>query len=473
MSEIITGKDLQRIGWKPGKLLGIAKKVALNLMQEGADKQSVLTTLQDVLESPSHHLDNLILRDLVEAVIQDQMPPQEPPEEALRPTPLSFEVWGEQIIDPLAKQQMTTAMRLPVSIAGALMPDAHVGYGLPIGGVLATENTVIPYAVGVDIACRMMLSVFPEPPNLLVAHHDRLRKALLNETHFGTGDRWRIGDPQTPQHEVLDAGDWNATPLLRSLRDKARAQLGTSGSGNHFVEWGTLTIDRPDPETGLQPGKYVALLSHSGSRGVGARIAEHFTKVAKALHPKLPNEAQHLAWLDLSSEEGDAYWQAMQLAGHFAQANHHIIHRRVARAAGLEAFFMVENHHNFAWKELLSDGREAIIHRKGATPAGAGVLGIIPGSMGDVGYLVRGLGHVPALNSASHGAGRLMSRKAATSAITLHDRNEYLQKRGVTLLSGGLDEAPQAYKPIGEVMAAQTDLVETLARFNPVIVRMA
>ena len=138
-----------------------------------------------------------------------------------------------------------------------------------------------------------------------------------------------------------------------------------------------------------------------------------------------------------------------------SSANHFIIHRRVAAAIGLKEAAVVENHHNFAWKENLPDGRTVIVHRKGATPAGVGVLGIIPGSMGDAGYLVRGKGVASSLASASHGAGRLMSRRAALNSISRSARDEYLKKNDVTLLGGGMDESPQAYKPIEEVIAAQ------------------
>jgi tRNA-splicing ligase RtcB len=163
----------------------------------------------------------------------------------------------------------------------------------------------------------------------------------------------------------------------------------------------------------------------------------------------------------------------MELAGRFASANHYVIHHRVARAVGLKEAAVVENHHNFAWIERLSDGRNAIVHRKGATPAGAGVLGVIPGSMGDAGYVVRGRGVSESLESASHGAGRLMSRKAALNSISRSARDQYLKERGVTLLGGGLDESPQAYKPIEGIISAQSDLVEVLGKFTPRIVRMA
>jgi tRNA-splicing ligase RtcB len=145
----------------------------------------------------------------------------------------------------------------------------------------------------------------------------------------------------------------------------------------------------------------------------------------------------------------------------------------VANAVGLKETFVVENHHNFAWQEKLPDGKSVIVHRKGATPAGAGVLGVIPGSMGDAGYVVRGRGVSDSLESASHGAGRLMSRKAALNAISKSTRDEYLQERGVTLLGGGMDESPQAYKPIDTIIAAQSDLVEVIGKFMPRIVRMA
>jgi tRNA-splicing ligase RtcB len=163
----------------------------------------------------------------------------------------------------------------------------------------------------------------------------------------------------------------------------------------------------------------------------------------------------------------------MELAGRFASANHEVIHQRVQRAAGLPEAAVIENHHNFAFRERLADGSEAIVHRKGATPAGVGVLGVIPGSMGDAGYVVRGRGDAQALNSASHGAGRKMGRRAALNAISKRERDAYLSERGVTLLGGGMDESPQAYKDIEAVIAAQDELVEVIGKFSPRIVRMA
>jgi tRNA-splicing ligase RtcB len=237
------------------------------------------------------------------------------------------------------------------------------------------------------------------------------------------------------------------------------------------VEWGSFSLYERLGD--LQPGEYLALLSHSGSRSVGYKIADRYSKLAMAKHPGLDKSIRQLAWLPLDSETGQEYWLSMELAGKFASANHYIIHHRVARAVGLREALAVENHHNFAWEETLPDGRKVIVHRKGATPAGVGVLGVIPGSMGDAGYVVRGRGKSESLESASHGAGRLMSRKAALNLISRAIRDAYLRERGVTLLGGGMDESPQAYKPIDSIIAAQSDLVDVIGKFMPRIVRMA
>ena len=380
-----------------------------------------------------------------------------------------FRIWGTDL-EPDAVQQLVNACELPVAVAGALMPDAHVGYGLPIGGVLATRDTVIPYAVGVDIACRMKMTVLDLPLSALDEQQSRLTSALERETRFGVGGEFR----SRRQHDVMDV-DWRVTPVTAKLKDRAWSQLGTSGSGNHFVEYGRLSVS--DPAVGIEPGEYLALLSHSGSRGTGAQIAQHYSRLARDRHPELPKELSHLAWLDLSSDAGQQYWSAMELMGQYAAANHALIHAHIARALGVEVMLDLENHHNFAWRERhrLPDGSEAelIVHRKGATPAGAGVLGIIPGSMGTPGYVVRGKGVAAALNSAAHGAGRRMSRTRAKQTFNWNDTRKLLSERRVTLISAGLDEVPMAYKDIDEVMAAQRDLVEPLARFEPRLVKMA
>lgn len=375
-----------------------------------------------------------------------------------------YRQWGSDM-DQQAIDQIENACSLPVSVRGALMPDAHVGYGLPIGGVLATRNAVIPYAVGVDIACRMKMTVLDLPLSALEAQRDRLEQAILGETRFGIGAHFR----DRREHPVMDL-DWNVTPLTAQLKNKAWDQLGTSGSGNHFVEYGVLTLERDD--LGLKAGTYLALLSHSGSRGTGASIADYYSKLAMRLHPELARPLHRLAWLDLDSGEGMDYWNAMELMGRYAAANHACIHRHIAKRLGAEVLLDIENHHNFAWKEH-HFGEDVIVHRKGATPAGAGVVGTIPGSMGTPGFIVRGRGNAASMNSAAHGAGRRMSRTAAFAQFNWKDAKRFLDERGVTLISAGLDEVPMAYNDIHAVMAAQQDLVEVVARFDPKLVKMA
>jgi tRNA-splicing ligase RtcB len=466
--DIITGKILKLNGWPDGKIIGLAKDAGTRLLETGLDRDSVLARLDAVRADPGDFLADASLADLARECIRVNQPKEQDPAE-LRGEPLPYPIWGRENIDDGSLAQMDNAMRLPISVAGALMPDAHVGYGLPIGGVLAADNAVIPFAVGVDIACRMRLSLYQVSPYLLGQKPGLFENALWEQTAFGMGAEWKGG--RRANHGVLDDDAWDATRLLQSLHDQAAKQLGTSGTGNHFVEWGSFRLY--EPLFGLEPGDYLALLSHSGSRGVGFKIADRYSKLAVEKHPDLDKSVRHLAWLSLDTEEGQEYWLSMELAGRFASANHYVIHHRVAEAVGLKEAAVIENHHNFAWREKLADGREVIVHRKGATPAGAGVLGVIPGSMGDAGYVVRGRGVGESLQSASHGAGRLMSRKAALNSIPKATRDAYLKERGVTLLGGGMDESPQAYKPIDTIIAAQHDLVDVLGKFTPRIVRMA
>ncbi|MBN1963019.1 MAG: RtcB family protein [Anaerolineae bacterium] len=377
-----------------------------------------------------------------------------------------FRVWGRDQIDTPTLRQLELAVRLPISLRGALMPDAHVGYGLPIGGVLATDNAVIPYAVGVDIACRVRMTIFNTSPFVIEQKREKLRRVIEDNTCFGQGAAW--DRPQ--QHEVMDDPEWDTHPFARQKKDLAWKQLGSSGAGNHFVEFGELVVQEQFGR--VPPGNYLALLSHSGSRRFGFDTANHYTQVAKSLHAdRLPKEYLNLAWLELG-QDGDEYWRVMQLAGRYASANHAVIHRLIAAALRYDVLDSVENHHNFAWQEVV-DGRTAIVHRKGATPAGSEALGVIPGSMSAPGYIVRGLGNAEAMNSAAHGAGRQMSRAEAKRVFEWGQVNRRLKEQRVELISAGLDEVPGAYKDIHRVMAAQADLVAAVAEFRPRLVKMA
>ncbi|MBD0366822.1 MAG: RtcB family protein, partial [Flavisolibacter sp.] len=288
--------------------------------------------------------------------------------------------------------------------------------------------------------CRMCLSIFDIHPRELTDREHYFTRELNEATLFGSGAMFQ----KPADHEVMERKEFDELGLLKGLQDRAWKQLGSSGSGNHFVEWGIVEIKEKDPVLGIDAGSYVGLLSHSGSRALGANVANHYTKVAKEKR-RLPGDAVNLAWLSLEEQEGAEYWMAMNLAGDYASACHHVIHDKIAKQLGRNPLKMVENHHNFAWKEKW-EGRDVIVHRKGATPAGKDVLGIIPGSMAAPGFIVKGKGEEASVNSASHGAGRRMSRTAALKTITHKTLNELLQKQGVKLLGGGLDEAPLAYK---------------------------
>jgi tRNA-splicing ligase RtcB (3'-phosphate/5'-hydroxy nucleic acid ligase) len=455
----MNGRDITQLGYREGPIVGLALRIAKRAIKQ-MPRAELDRILVEIHGSPEKFASDQLWGDLATALIQER----DRPYWIERESPAPYKIWGEGL-EKGALDQMAAAVRLPVAVSGALMPDAHQGYGLPIGGVLATENSVIPYAVGVDIACRMKLSVFDIPANDLKRLNDSLVNALHRETLFGAGANFR----RPLEHEVLDE-DWSITSITKHVFDKARGQLGSSGSGNHFVEFGTLTLEKP--ELGLEAGSYLALLSHSGSRGAGAQVASHYSRLARDLHPELPPELSYLSWLDLESEPGQEYWAAMNLMGRYAHANHELIHKRVAKAIGAKVAAGVENHHNFAWKET-HGGKEVIVHRKGATPAGEGVLGVIPGSMATPGFVVRGRGVAEALESASHGAGRQMSRTAAKEKFRWAQVKPILENAGVRLLSAGIDEVPGAYKDIHSVMASQRDLVDVIARFDPKIVKMA
>ena len=435
--------------------MSLAQEHVKRLTEDGLQRAEIEDDLLHIVADPAAYFSDTKRAELARALYR----PPFTPRASLAP----WRQWGSDL-DAEAVKQMANACALPVAVAGALMPDAHVGYGLPIGGVLATDNAVIPYAVGVDIACRMKLTVYDRKANVIAGQKGRLANILENETRFGLGCEFKA----RRNHEVMDE-DWSVSPVTKRLHEKAWKQLGTSGSGNHFVEFGSFTIT--NDSLGVPPGEYLALLSHSGSRGVGAQVCDVYSKRAMARRYDLPNALKHLAWLTLDEEDGQEYWAAMNLMGRYAEANHALIHKHIAKKVGGHVMLDIENHHNFAWKEM-HEGREVIVHRKGATPAGAGVLGIIPGSMATPGYVVRGKGLAESLHSASHGAGRLMSRSKAQQSFTWSGVKKQLAAAGVELLSAGLDEVPGVYKDIETVMSAQIDLVEVLGRFDPKIVKM-
>ncbi len=459
----ITGKELRAIGYPEGPVIS----VAMNVMQKNYKhhgKEEVMELLQKVLASPIEYMNDAILTLIAEQLIPK--PQTDGAEVSLNQSGIQFNVFGQEHIEEGAMHQMYTAAKLPIAVAGALMPDAHSGYGLPIGGVLATDNAVIPYGVGVDIGCRMCLSIFDIDPKELTQRESYFAREINEATLFGSGGQF----DHAADHEVMESKAFYEMPLLKNLHGRAWKQLGSSGSGNHFVEFGVVEIAEKDEVLGVDAGNYVGLLSHSGSRALGANIANHYTKIAISKR-RLPHDAKNLAWLTLDEEEGMEYWIAMNLAGDYASACHHIIHAKIGKQLGRKPLKMLENHHNFAWKEKW-EGKEVIVHRKGATPAGKDVLGIIPGSMTADGFIVKGKGELAAVNSASHGAGRKMSRTRAIASVTDKQFKDELKKFGIKLLGGGLDESPFAYKDIAVVMQSQKQLVDVVGKFTPKIVKM-
>ena len=460
----IKPKELNRLGYTDDIARSMVTEIVAKHCKHKSEKE-IIATLQDLQKHPESYKEDNVWRKVAEILSPSKI---EVSTYELHATPLPYSIYGQEKIDQLAISQMEMAMRLPIAVSGALMPDGCAGYGLPIGGVLATtDDVVIPYAVGKDIGCRMSLTILDAGADFLEKHQDRAVEALINNTAFGLDGIL----PFKQYHVLFDKSEFREIPILKKLREKAVRQLGSSGKGNHFVD--ICEIELPQTNAfNLSEGKYVGILSHSGSRGLGAAIADYYTTIAKETC-RLPRQAGPFAWLSLKSDAGQEYWKCMEIAGEYSAINHECIHYNVAKALRLKPLMTMSNHHNFAWRETLSDGQKVIIHRKGATPAHCGELGIIPGSMATPGYIVSGSGSANSLYSASHGAGRKMSRLDAKNSISHYALKKYLAEKNVTLIGGTTEEAPQAYKDINSVMESQKELVNIEGTIIPRIVRMS
>jgi len=450
----ITGKDLKKWGLPAGPVYKVALETIGRL---GMNKETARRAIVALAGSPASYLDDDDWAKAARLLV-----PAEDKNPRMKEKGCPIKIFGQHMIEQGALNQIYTASKLPVSVQAALMPDGHQGYGLPIGGVLATDNVVIPYAVGVDIGCRMHMTVTDMPASKMKGMSGALKNALVDNTVFGAGQEinGRV------EHSIMDDERFDIK-AIKPFKHTAEKQLGTSGGGNHFVEFGSFEAK------GLGVAEpVVAILSHSGSRGFGSNVAKVYTKIAMD-KCKLPKEAKHLAWLSLDDEDGQEYWEAMNVAGEYAQACHEVIHSRILKALKLSAVETIQNHHNFAWKETLPTCEDVIVHRKGATPAHLADVGIIPGSMTTPTYVVTGKGYPDALSSSSHGAGRLMSRAAAKQSFTMSQMKKDLAEQGVELIGGSLDECSMAYKDIDLVMGQQAALVEIQGRFLPFMVRMA
>jgi tRNA-splicing ligase RtcB len=366
---------------------------------------------------------------------------------------LPIKLWLEDIEDG-ALQQARDLANLPFVFKWiAIMPDSHQGYGMPIGGVMATKGVIVPNAVGVDIGCGMAAT----KTSLTDIDTDTIKKVMQR-----IRDLVPVGFEHQQEAQVWDGFD--RAPDLKIIQQEltsSKKQLGTLGGGNHFIE-----IQKGDDGN-------IWVMIHSGSRNFGLKTAGDYHKKAQWLCEKwystIPNK--DLAFLPIESTEGNEYFRAMNYCLDFARENRHLMMNRAMEALYLEtnaeAIDEVNIHHNYAAFEH-HYGTDVLVHRKGATKATVDTVGIIPGSMGTKSYIVKGLGNPESFQSSSHGAGRRMGRKEAERTLNLEDE----QKKMEGIVHGlrtakDLDESPGAYKDIDTVMANQADLVEILVTLKP------
>jgi tRNA-splicing ligase RtcB (3'-phosphate/5'-hydroxy nucleic acid ligase) len=371
----------------------------------------------------------------------------------------------------------------------ALMADGHVGYVMPIGGVAAYENAISVVGVGFDIACGnaairtdATLADLGRKPATLQKELDRLGDRIAETVSFGIG-RKNLADDAPTDDPLFDGPAWEAVPSKhrQALHTKARQQLGTVGSGNHYVD---VFAD----EAGIL---WVGV--HFGSRGFGHNVACNFLALGQG-KPWGERVPETEVILPLDQPVGEAYWELMNLAGQYAYAGREWVARKVVSMLGAREVELVHNHHNFAWKER-HEGDELVVVRKGATPAFPGQKGFIGGSMGDDAVIVQGTSATDpaaeaaqrgALYSTVHGAGRVMSRTAAAGKrnrktgrvltpgrVTPEMMNAWVREKGVVLRGGGLDESPHVYRRLPDVLAAQGSTIEILHTLRPLVVVMA
>lgn len=364
-----------------------------------------------------------------------------------------IKLWLDDI-EKGALQQARNLANLPFAFKWvAVMPDAHEGFGMPIGGVLAAVDTIVPNAVGVDIGCGMLAA----RTDLTNITQDTLRNVLAGirqEVPLGF-EHHKVNQPWSGFDRAPDL------PIIQQELPSARRQLGTLGGGNHFIEF--------------QQGsdEHIWIMIHSGSRNFGFKTANVYHKTAQALCSRkgweLPD--RDLAYLPMDSREGEEYFTAMNYCCEFAKANRALMMQRgsevAAMVTGAKILEPINIHHNYASLET-HYGREVVVHRKGATKASRDTVGIIPGSMGAKSYIVKGLGNPESFESCAHGAGRKMGRKHAIRSLDLETEQAKMQGilHGLRTRSA-LDEAPGAYKDIDEVMALQRDLVEISVTLTP------
>lgn len=374
-------------------------------------------------------------------------------------------VWGEPL--PEAVAQMKEVMDYEIKpFQSSLMADHHIGYSCPIGGVVAYENHINVNGVGFDIACGNKAVRLDCEASSIKSNIYREMNEIVKHISFGVGRK----NNEKVDHELFDNILWDEIQILRDLKDKAIAQLGTVGSGNHYVDIFTDELSR------------IWVGVHFGSRGLGHSIATHFIKKgggADGVHAKS-------VIFDVDSDLGQQYLACMELAGRYAYAGRDWVCERVARILRGNIVEQVHNHHNFAWRER-HFGKDLWVVRKGATPAFPGQKGFVGGSMGDISVILQGVEgneSAQALYSTIHGAGRAMGRTAARGKICrktgrqlscgLVDRTSHeAYMKGIEVRGGGLDESPFAYKRIETVLEAHSATIKVLHTLTPIGVAMA
>lgn len=375
---------------------------------------------------------------------------------------MKVRIFGEHEENTL--QQMHQVASHERVVGAALMADGHLGYGMPVGGVVAYDSAVSPEGVGFDIACGNKAVRTDLLYSDVINDVEPLMDRIFSEIAFGVGQ----AKGQSRDHDVFDRDEWDI-PIARELKELARLQLGSVGSGNHYVD---LLVDK---------GSRVWVGVHFGSRGLGHKIASHFMTDGDMMKP--------VTVIPLDSAEGEDYWPLMELAGAYAYAGRDCVVDQVLGILGAQSVYQVHNHHNYAWKETHS-GQDVVVVRKGATPAFPGQQGFVGGSMGDDAVIIEGWqraatgDQLAALYSTVHGAGRVMSRSQAKGKwkkgvqvkpglVSPEEMQRWLTERNVVLRGAGLDEAPQAYRRLPEVLKAHERTINVRDTLKPIGVAMA
>lgn len=482
----MNGNDVIKLGYPVGPLVGQALRV-YKFFKEAYEADDVVEYLDndvtDILVSvknePARFVSSQIdsgISELARMWIKHYKDLEVPLEEVLLPVEYATPVKvfdSKVVIEEGAREQALMAARIPITRAVAVMSDGHQGYGLPIGGVWATHNAVSPNAVGSDIACQVNATVFHD-------HYSRYNWEFLEDILWRfTKFKYECFDRDASGHPVFQSPVWDEVDFLKNnplIKETAIKQFASSGDGNHFANIGYYNReDNPDALFNRRtPEARLSLVTHWGSRSLGAAIARHFDKLAVKERKHLPKEAQGLAWLYADSDLGEQYIMAMQLAEWYASAGHAYVHDRIGAILDTSIYKRVSSVHNIATFERLEDDKSSVwVHRKGATPAHRELEGVIASSMVDDVLIVEGEGLYESIYSAPHGAGRRMSRGEAKRTLSPENMTYMLLEKDIKLLGAGLDESPEAYKDINDVMNSMEESVTVTGRITPKIVRMA